>query len=160
MEFITEEWIQMISTTVDILDEKNVDDFIDSFKTTQPAVMMYLLTAEFELFEEEERETLFFLGVKIWYATFLKNANMPTVTEEVLLEMDEKNDKMISYFEKEDEEGFIKSVENIMAHHPQRALMTFAVVEVMEDEAVRDDVKGAMFLALKTVIESLHKVVA
>jgi len=155
MKLISNDWIEKSSDKINELSPETVNDLIGLFKEHQPFVMTYLLAVEYELLDEEEREALFFIGIKIWYATYLVEGKLTRVTEQVLEEMERKNDQMIEYFELEDEQGFSHSVDNIMEHHKQRDLMGFAVVEVMEEESIRDEVKGAVFISLKTIIESL-----
>lgn len=156
--------IASYSEKVNDLDEDQIQNLIDQFAGQQPFIMAYLMAVHFEELEEEERELLFYLGFKVWYTYTQSRQTLALVKEEILDNAEMDNDDMLHYLSEESEEGFQNFAEQMMEHHPQGDLLQFVLIGLLEDEESPDenvvyaDNLGLMFIALKTVIDSLHKV--
>lgn len=166
MKKIDFDTIELASEEINELDDQKVDALIEKFSNEQPYIMTYLMAIYDEDLSEEERELLFFIGIKIWY-TFLKIAkNIPIITEEEIDNAEADNDDMLNYLEAEDEEGFESFTESLMENYAQSELFNFALAGLMDDEEeddaynISEEVRGAMLIALKTVIDCFDKKIA
>lgn len=155
MNIITEDHFEAAFNKLNDISENEVAAFIEVFQEKQPYVMVYLLAVCGDELTEDEREIMFLLGTIIWQSFGEAGIELPTVTETILEQTDENNVQMVEYFETESEDEFTQSIMNIISNHPQGELLEIVVTEIMEDDEIRDDVKGMVFIALKVVIECL-----
>ena len=127
----------------------------------QPFVFAYLMGIGSDIFNQDERELLFYLGMVVWQMMSQGTTHLPKVTEELLDKAEELNLKMIRYLEGESELGFIQTIKKIMEGYNQLEVMNYvveALVEESDEEStIRDENKGMMMFYLKTVIDCFDK---
>ncbi len=158
MNTVTEQHLTDAVDYVNSLEGEQIDELIELFKEHQPFLMVFLLAVADAEMNQDEREDFFFIGAVMWYACYLANPQMPQVTEKVLEKIEDQNNQMIAYLEEEDDLSFTNSVELVMTSHPQKELLGFAASEIMENEDLRAEVTGMMFVHLKTMVECLEEV--
>ncbi|MGB1206637.1 MAG: hypothetical protein ACPG5B_13370 [Chitinophagales bacterium] len=158
MQTISASVMQEASDYINNSSYVQTEDFILYFGSSQPAILVYLMAAEHADLEQEERETLLFIGIKLWYATQITNPKLPIVTTDLLEKVIDNNLQMIAYFSGEAETNLEKQLSLVIDNHPQVEMLSFAINEVVDDETIRDDIKGGLFVHLKTIIEALDAV--
>jgi len=127
----------------------------------QPVVFAYLMAVGNDIFNQDERELLFYLGIVVWQLMSQGTTPLPKVTEETLDKTEESNMKTIEYLEGESEVGFIETVERIVGNYNQREVLRYVIEALMEESdeecLIRDEYKGMMVIYLKTVIDCFDK---
>ena len=155
MQTISASVMQDASDYIENSSYVQTEDFILHFGNSQPAIMVYLMAMERAELEQDEREALLFIGIKLWYATQIIEPNLPIVTTELLETVIDNNLQMIAYFSSEAESNLEEQLGLVIDNHPQFEMLSFTISEIIEDETIRDDIKGGLFVHLKTVIEAL-----
>ena len=120
--------------------------------------MMYLMAIEYEELQQSERETLLFVGIKLWYATQIVAPKLPIVSQDLMETIVDNNLQMIMYFSDEEATDLEDQLGLVIDNHPQFEMLSFAINEIIEDESIREDMKGGLFMHLKTIIEALDAV--
>ena len=158
MQTISASVLQQSSDYIENNAYVQTDDFILHFGNSQPAIMVYLMAVEHDDLKQSERESLLFIGIKLWYATQLVEPELAIVTPELLEKIIDNNLQMINYFSDETETDLERQLGLVIDHHPQFEMLSFAMDEIVEDESLREIIKGGLFVHLKTVIEALDAV--
>jgi hypothetical protein len=166
MKFIEHSIIEQASIELNNFEDSEIEGLVDRFSHEQPYILAYLMAAFDEEIDEDERELLFFLGVKLWWAIIKIETKLPMIAEQAIDEADMDNESMLEYLSQESEEGFEDFAETLLTDYPQRDLLEFALSAVMEDEDeddedefyLSDDAKGIIFIVLKTVIDAFQKI--
>jgi len=163
MEPIPEHIIeQVLQDIVQIDDQDSAMELMERFGEEQPILLAYLMAAEHETYNQDERETLLLIGTAVWQMMSQAPQKPKQVTENQLDEIEEKNVKMVEYFMGESSDSFERSAALAFKDYNQMHVMEYvleALIEEDEDDEVdiRDESKGLMFLNLKTVIDCLDQ---
>ncbi len=127
----------------------------------QPFVFTYLMGIGSDLFNQDERELLLYLGMVVWQMMSQGTTRLPKVTEKILDKAEESNMQMIEYLEDESEAGFIETVEKVVENYNQQEVLKYVVEALMEgsdeESLIRDKSKGMMAIYLKTVIDGFDR---
>ncbi|MCU0446769.1 MAG: hypothetical protein MUE85_17820 [Microscillaceae bacterium] len=150
------------SEAIDNMSDAQVESLVEQFSREQPAVVAYLLGIYGDEFAEEDREWLFILGLKIWHIINQEYTKLPEINEIQIDSADEANDEMLNYLAEESDEGFAHFAEILLNEHPQRDLIEFALLstvdeDIEEETDLEEDMRGLMFIALKTIIDVFDK---
>ncbi len=139
----------------------NHPKLINKFAKEQPIILAYLMAVDDEMFNEDERELLLYLGVVIWKIMYRGTKPLPSVTEKMIDDAEEKNIKMLEYLEGETETGFYETTATILESYNQPEVLRYVVEALMEDDeedvAIREENIGMMMIYLKTVIDCFDK---
>ena len=131
--------------------------FINRMCKEQPLMLAYLMVADEDILNQEERELLLYLGTVVWQIMLQGDAPLPKITEKILDTVEESNIKMLKYPEGESDAGFMDAVEKIMDNYSQPEVLHYVVDALMEEPEegglIRDENTGLMMLHLKTVID-------
>jgi hypothetical protein len=134
---------------------------INLMSKEQPFILTYLMAIDNAIFNQDERELLFYLGVVVWQIMSQGSTPLPKVTQETLDEIEESNTKMLEYLEGESETSFIETVETIVKNYNQPEVLRYVIEALMEESdeepLIRDEYKGIMMINLKTVIDCFDK---
>ena len=158
MQTISAKTIQEASDYIDNAAYVQTEDFMLHFGNSQPNIMMYLMAIEYEELQQSERETLLFVGIKLWYATQIVAPKLPIVSQDLMETIVDNNLQMIMYFSDEEATDLEDQLGLVIDNHPQFEMLSFAINEIIEDESIREDMKGGLFMHLKTIIEALDAV--
>ena len=127
----------------------------------QPIILNYLMASGDDIFNQEEREFLLYLGVVVWQIMSQGSTPIPEVSENVLDEVENLNIKILEHLEEESESGFIETVDEIMSRYNQTEVLRYVleaiVEEAKEGNLIRDEMTGVIFLHLKTVIDCFDR---
>lgn len=128
----------------------------------QPLIMTYLMVAEKNIMNEDERQALYYLGGFAARVLFDELAPIPEVTENEWDQARELNLKMIGFIGSElTPEDFIRSLQDVIITHRQSDLLAFVTELLMRDplfaRVIREDNVWRIFTHLKVVIDCLDK---
>jgi hypothetical protein len=150
---ISAEVVERTWQRIAALSPKDAPKLIQRMTKEQPVILAYLMAVDSDIFNDEERQILLYLGVVVWQIMLQGGRPIPKVTEKVLDEAEAKNLKMVEYLRSETEEATRK----IIGSYGQPDVLRYVVDAIMEDtegsNPVREENKGIMFLDLKTVID-------
>ena len=136
---------------------KDAQKLVNRMSKEQPVVLAYLMAVDTDIFNQDEREVLLFLGVVVWQIMLQGTRPLPKVTEKILDEAEAGNLKMAEYLRGETEAGFEEASRKIIGSYKQPEVLRYVVEAIMEDteesSPIREENKGIMFLDLKTVID-------
>ncbi|GEM_PF-226545 len=136
---------------------KGAQKLVNRMSKEQPIVLAYLMAVDDDIFNQEERQVLLFVGIVVWQIMLQANRPLPVVTEEMLDKAEAGNLKMAEYLQSETGAGFEEATRKIIESYAQPEVLRYVVEAIMEETEegcpVREDNKGIMLLDLKTVID-------
>ena len=155
-EIVEKTWKRMAS-----LPPRAIPKLIERMTNEQPVLLAYLMTADDDILNQDERELLLYLGVVIWQIMLQGAKPLPGVTEETLDDVETKNIKMAEYLQGETEAGFIEAATVIINKYRQPEVLKYVLEAIMEESeegcVFQDENKGIMLLDLKTVIDCFNR---
>jgi hypothetical protein len=129
------------------------------FVTEQPVLTAYLMGVDGDLFNEDERELLFYLGTVVWQMMAQGDQPLPRVTETMLDQAENANVTMIESLVDASDDDTRAAMEKLLREYGQPEVFRYVVEALMEsaqDEGIRQDNLGIMMVDLKTVIDCLN----
>jgi hypothetical protein len=130
---------------------------IERMTKEQPVILAYLMAVDSDIFNDEERQTLLYLGVVVWQIMLEGIRPLPKVSEKILDNAEAKNLKMAEYLRGETEAGFEEATRKIIENYTQPEALRYVVEAIIEDteesSSIREENRGIMFVDLKTVID-------
>lgn len=157
MKFVSEDIIDQV---VEALQENNnYETEIDALRVTQPTVLAYLLSENFEVLTVQEKEYLLYLTLVIMNAAQHVNPELKAVSQQQLGEAEEENYTVMSASK---EKRFRDKLTVFFTDYPQEDLLAFAEdALVIDDEdtetfQVTKEGREPIFLALKSIIDVLE----
>lgn len=154
MKIVTEDILDQIVERFDDSDAA-YEQAIEVMEKEQPILLGYLFSEEFEAFTQDEKEYLLLLSTIIWTAVKESNGNVPQVTEKAIADAEEQN---WAKLEGINAQRFHERLDPFFEDYEQEDLLSFvedALVDDDEDPIVTKEAREAMFVTLKTVIDSL-----
>jgi len=126
----------------------------------QPIILAYLMAVGSDLFNQDERELLFYIGMVVWQIMSQGSTPLPKIKEKTLDKTEKLNMKMIEYLKGKSDTDFTNAAENLINNYPQPEVLKYvieALIEKTEEGClIRDENKGLMAIYLKTVIDCLN----
>ena len=158
---VDRESVQKVWEEQSEMDFFQVEKWIAKLSREQPTVLAYLMSANDEEYNFEEKQLLLYLGVAIWRMLLEGGAKTPEVTLEYIEAAQQKNIEMIEYLEEEIPGDFDKTVQAIFANYHQKYILEYVLSAVFEDDSesakIRPKSKGLLFFDLKTVLDCLDQ---
>ena len=160
----------IIDKVVEQLETADFEMEIERFGKSQPALLGYVFSEDFELLTREEREYLLYLLIVIWKSiekikkdnpvavenTSRKNSiDTPSVMSNALGEAEERNWELLDEVK---ETRFRERMNVFFDDSDQEDLLAFIEDALMEDDdesVVTKEGREPMFVALKTVVDVL-----
>jgi hypothetical protein len=133
----------------------------EKFAEEQPIVMTYLMAVDGDLFNEEERELLFYLGAVVWQMMAQSDAPLPPVTEEMIEQAEAANQTTLQSLADASDDAARAVMAQLLQEYAQPEVFKYVVTALMEsaqEEGIRDENLGVMMVNLKTVIDCLNEV--
>jgi hypothetical protein len=131
----------------------------EKFVTEQPIVTAYLMGVDHDLFNEDERELLFYLGAVIWQIMSQGDKPLPRVTEQMIEDAERANVAVIESLQDASDEDAYAVIGQMLREYPQPEVFRYiisALSESANDEGIRQDLLGVMMIDLKTVIDCFN----
>ncbi|MCX7839313.1 MAG: hypothetical protein N2559_07650 [Anaerolineae bacterium] len=132
----------------------------EKFVTEQPIVTAYLMGVDHDLFNEDERELLFYLGAVVWQIMSQGDKPLPRVTEQMIEEAERANVAVIESLQDAPDEVAYATIGRLVQEYPQPEVLRYvisALSESTQDEGIRQDLLGVMMIDLKTVIDCFNR---
>lgn len=154
MIFISE---NVINATISDLEQVdgNLDERIEALKTTQPMILAYITSAQFDMLNESERDYLLYLTQVLVQSIDRSIEELPTLEEAIIGEIEEK---VWTMMESAKGKTFRDRLDIFFENYPQEDLLAFVEDSLAEDE--EDDLspegRELMFVALKTLIDGFE----
>ena len=152
--FISEEIIDHCSDRLSDTD-KYYTDAIENMKNQQPILLSYLLSENFRMLTQEEKDYMLYLALVIWESVQQVQISLGGIETEDIEAKEEINWQILNESKarmfKERLDGFFKNTK-------QEDLLAFvedALVEDEEEQIVTKEGKELLFIGLKTVIDCL-----
>ena len=161
---VTETWQRMAQMSLD-----EVPLITERMKKEQPYLLVHLMAADDTLFNQDERETIFYVGMVVWQIIKQSKRRLGQVTRKKLERADNANYEMLELLASDTEADFMSASEIMVLDYPEPEVLRYIVEAIMEDDeeddpdnpVIRDEVKGMAFvhlkIALDALIQSLHK---
>ena len=135
----------------------------DELGVEQPAIASYLLGVDEDVFNEDERAMLFFLGLVIWQIMKQGDTPLPTVSIEAIQRAEAANVDSVEKLAKSTPADAESIVRSLLVGYGQPGVLGSVLIALMEPqepphepgEGVREENLGIMLLDAKTVIDVL-----
>ncbi|MBM3128597.1 MAG: hypothetical protein FJ009_08230 [Chloroflexi bacterium] len=132
----------------------------EKFAAEQPVVMTYLMAVDGDLFNEDERELLFYLGAVVWQMMAQGDAPLPQVTEQMIDQAEAANQATLESLVDASEDDARAAMAQMLQEYTQPEVFKYVVTALMEatqEEGIRDENLGVLMVNLKTVIDCLNR---
>lgn len=156
MKFIPETTIETIAAKIG-QNEETYQQTVVRFSEEYPLILAYLLSENFDVLTEEEKEYLLYLTTVIVFSA--KEEGVPdttSVTEKMIGEIEEKNWELLQASKGK---SFRERVDVFFEKYPQEDLLAFVEDALVEDEDsfVTKVGRAPIFVALKSIIDTLDQ---
>lgn len=139
------------------IDMNEVTALIDKLGKEQPFILAFLMSSGQDIFSQEEREVLLYMGVMIWQIATEISSDIPLISDTVLDDFENRNFSMLEYLDGEPESDFNGTVSMIMKNYHQTDFLQYVIDRLMEELKTGSDLKenntGIIAIYLKTVID-------
>lgn len=151
MKFVSEEVIDEVAEELGD-SEVAFERTIQHMETNQPVLLAYLLSDNFSLFTDQEREFLLFLMIVMYEAVKQVNGIPKAISEEEISITEENNWNLLQGIRGK---GFHERLDVFFQNHPQEDLLAFVedALSDVEDGYVTKEGREAIFVAVKSVID-------
>lgn len=156
MKLVSENIVDQIVERFDD-SEAAYEQAIEDFEKTQPILLSYLFSEDFEAFTPDEKEFMLMLSTIIYTAVKEENGDIPIVDEKAIADAEESN---WAKLEDLNSKRFNERLDVFFQDYDQEDLLAFvedALAEDEEDPIVTKEAREPMFVTLKTVIDCLTK---
>jgi hypothetical protein len=156
-EIVTETWQRMADTPLE-----KVHELVFQMEQEQPQILAYLLAQDEEIFDENEREIILYLGIVVWQILRRSRRQPRKVSQKKLLQAEESNYTFLEQLAGDTEADFMSATLAMIEHHPEPEVFRYIVEALMDEESydeddqpIRDENRGLAFLTLKTALDAL-----
>ncbi|MDX1940798.1 MAG: hypothetical protein SFU99_09625 [Saprospiraceae bacterium] len=156
MQFVSEEILDKIVERFDD-SESAYEKAVEQFELSQPILLSYLFSEDFEVFTSDEKEFMLLLATIIFSANQEVNGTRPQIDEKAIADAEEAN---WAKLEGANVSRFHERLDIFFKDYEQEDLLAFvedALADDDEDPIVTKEAREAMFVTLKTVIDCLTK---
>ena len=155
-ETVTRVWQDMARASLD-----EVPHLLNQMQAEQPVVLVYLLAVDDSIFNEHERELIFYLGMVVWQMMKQSKRRLRKVTHKKLMQAEEANYDLLERISVSPEADFESVTETMLATYPEPEVFRYIVEAIMEEEdydpddpPIREEYRGLAFVHLKTVLDA------
>lgn len=154
-ETVTRVWQDMARVPI-----SEIPRFVQQMEEEQPAIMAYLLAVGDALFNQHEREIIFYLGMVVWQMMKQSKRRLFKVSPRKLDRAEEANFALLERLSESPEAGWESLTRTMLATYPEPEVLRYIVEAIMEDDdpedpPIRDEYRGMAFIYLKTVLDAL-----
>jgi len=155
MKFIPESTIESVAAIIGE-NEERYQASVNQFSEEYPMILAYLLSENFDVLTEQEKEYLLYISTVIAFSTKEEGLDTPVLTEKSIGELEELNWELLQATKAK---TFRDRMDVFFEKYPQEDLLAFVEDALVEDEDsfVTKVGREPMFVALKSIIDALHK---
>ncbi len=124
----------------------------------QPDLLVYLMGAGDEIFNQDEREMFMYIGTAVWQMMSRGERPLVRVTEEDIFQAEDQNIQMLEQMAQESPGDFMAVTSRMLSEYNQIEILRYIVEAIMEEEEdleIREDSRGWMLICLKSVVDCL-----
>ena len=135
--------------------EEHYTDLVEEMKVKQPILLSYLLSENFQLLTQAERDYLLYLALVVWQATQTVQATTLSIDTPFIEKKEEVNWETLN---SSNARRFRERLDGFFNNTTQEDLLAFledALIEEEEDHFVTKEGKELLFVGLKTVVDCL-----
>jgi len=140
---------------------QEITELTNLMRKQQPFVLAYLLAAGHEIFNQDEREQLLYLGVVIWQIMSQGSKPLTKITGDTLDGVEKANIEMLEYLAGESETDFMDTLRQVVNNYPQPEVLKYVVEALVEKpeegSLIREEKKGYILIYLKTIIDCFSR---
>ncbi|MEM9819916.1 MAG: hypothetical protein AAF985_02545 [Bacteroidota bacterium] len=151
MKFVAE---AIIDGMIEQLEQQEQEAKIIQLEETQPAVLAYLLSENFQSFSEKERDYLFFLSLVVCLSVRSLHPTTDPISEAQIDKAEVLNwDKLEGIKEKKLRDRWTP----FFTDYPQEDLLAFVedALEIDEEQEMSREVREIIFISMKSLIDAL-----
>ena len=153
-EIVENTWREMAE-----LEPVDIIEYISEISTDQPAIFAFLMATGHHVFNEDERETVMYLGMVVWRIMCQGTPRPREISREVVEQAEANNMRVLQGLAGESPGDFIAITEDMLLTYGQIEVLGYVIESLImnEDTAaarVREENKGWIIMSLKTVIDS------
>lgn len=155
-QIVKETWQRMAQTPIEeaplLVEEMTVD---------QPYLLGFLLSADEELFNQDERETLFYIGMVTWQIMKRGAKRLGKVSRQDIQGAQKANNDFLELLMEDTEGDFNSATRSMLEDYPEPEVLRYvveAVTEVSDDPrepGFHEENVGMAFLFLKTALDAM-----
>jgi hypothetical protein len=160
-DIVTETWQGMAQTPLDAIPE-----MIDLMTREQPFVLAYLLALKNTPFDQNERETIFYIGMVVWQIMRQGSGRRRKVSRKNLERAEEANYELLEDWMGITEDAMTVRTGVLLEAYPEPEVLRYITEAVMEadedpeEPGFRDEYKGLAFVHLKIVLDAFIRSLA
>ena len=155
-ETVTRVWQDMARASVEA-----APLLVNQMKEEQPVILAYLLAVDDALFNEHERELIFYLGIVVWQMMKQSKRRLHKVTHKKLMQAEEANYDFLERLSASPEADFESATRTMLTIYPEPEVFRYIVEAIMEEEdydpddpPIREEYRGLAVMYLKTVLDA------
>ncbi len=162
MQTVSAELVERTWKRMARMPSEEVPRIIDRMDKEQPEILGFLLGIDYDVLNEDERKLLLYLGTVIWEIMREGTPRPKRVSAKRMNQFIDRTDKMTEYLMGESADDFETSVVKIFQEHNQINVLRYAVEALFEMEEedrdeIREEIKGLIFMNIKTIVEALDQ---
>jgi hypothetical protein len=160
-DIVTQTWQRMAQTPLDAIPE-----MIDLMSSEQPFVLGYLLSLEGMPFDQNERETIFYVGMVVWQIMRQSPRRLRRVSRRKLEQAEEANYGLLEDWMDATEDAMAAGTASLLDTYSEPEVLRYIAEAIMEesedpeDPGFRDEYKGLAFVHLKIVLDAFIRSLA
>jgi len=153
MDFISENIIESVVEEIGA-SEENFTEALLEFNEEQPLLNAFVLSENFDILTQPEKEYFLFLALVLFFSVKNKNGELEEVTAEAIGKAEENNWTMLSEVKSK---KFKERMDIFFENYKQEDLLAFVEDSLIEDEdgIVTKVGREPMFVALKSIIDCI-----
>lgn len=155
MEFVSEVIIDQVVNELET--QQDQEGRIQQLEQTQPNILSYLLSDNFKLFSEVERDYLLFMVLVLSESSRRVHEDFPTVTAEQIESAEEKNWAVLENVKTKDQRARWTP---FFDNYPQEDLLAFVedALEPDDESRITQEGREFIFVSLKSIIDGFIQV--
>jgi hypothetical protein len=159
---ISAETVTRVLESMSAMSEEQAQAMTMQMGKEQPMVLAYLLaTSEDEVFDQNERQVLFYIGMVISQIMKQRPNGGKRITETQLERAEKANEDLLDKMASDSAGDFLSATHAMIESYPEPELLRYVTEALMEDEdgnpdnpPIRDENLGLAFLNLKIVMDA------
>lgn len=161
MNFISPEIVEKTWQAMSLTPPDEFPKIINQMIAEQPIILTYLMTVGEDVYNQEEREMMLYLGVVIWKIMSQGEKPLKSISSELLDEIEEENFEHFESIENAPEIDFIDLAASFSSKCEQPEVLRYVIEALMEESETSGEIqeknRGITMLYLKIVIDCFDR---
>lgn len=156
-EMVERTWKRMAEYPIN-----RVPELIDEMRLEQPVLLGYLMAMDEDIFNKNERETIFYIGLVTWQIMKQSRQILGQVTQKKLLQAENANDVLLKTLSSDTEADYLSATEQMVLNYPEPEVLNYIVDAIMEEDIdnpeeilIREEARGMAFIHLVVALDAM-----